>query len=166
MPREKTLILTKEQIQRKIVRIASEILERNYKEKELVVVGIAGRGEQLAKRIADSLEKSIAVKRLVLEVEKDDPLTRPIKLSGALNSVEGKSVVLVDDVINSGRTLIYAVRYLLEGEPKQLATATLVDRFHRRFPVHADYVGLTLSTNLKEHISVELGSKQEAVYLE
>ncbi|MBL7942784.1 MAG: phosphoribosyltransferase, partial [Flavobacteriales bacterium] len=123
MPREKTLILTKEQIQRKIVRIASEILERNYKEKELVVVGITGRGEELAKRIADCLEKSVTVKRMVIEVEKDDPLNRPIKLSGALNTVEGKSVVLVDDVINSGRTLIYAVRYLLEGEPKQLATA-------------------------------------------
>ena len=75
-------------------------------------------------------------------------------------------VVLVDDVLNSGRTLIHATRIILEHDPKILATATLVDRIHRKFPIRADYVGLTLSTNLKEHISVELGGKKEAAYLE
>jgi pyrimidine operon attenuation protein/uracil phosphoribosyltransferase len=166
MPKEKTLILTTEQIHRKIVRIASEILEQNYREKELVVVGVAGRGEKLAMRIADRLAPSVPVTRLVIALDKDDPLTGPLRLSGQLADVANKSVILVDDVINSGRTLIYAVRYLLEGNPKRLATATLVDRFHRQFPVHADYVGLTLSTNLKEHISVELGNRHDAVYLE
>jgi pyrimidine operon attenuation protein/uracil phosphoribosyltransferase len=89
-----------------------------------------------------------------------------MNFNGNLKDLKGKQVVLVDDVLNSGRTLMYASRYLLDAEVKQLSIATLIDRFHRRFPMRANFVGLTLSTNLKEHVTVDFTSKKESVHLE
>ncbi|MDZ4824207.1 MAG: phosphoribosyltransferase family protein [Flavobacteriales bacterium] len=168
MPKERTLILTRQQIERKITRIAHEILERNHAEKNIVIVGVAGRGSEVAKRITSVLKAKDgpAIHQLEIELSKENPLKTEMKFSGDLSLLKGKSVVLVDDVLNSGRTLIYATKFLLDGEPKSLSTATLVDRFHRSFPVRADYVGLTLSTNLKEHITVEMEKGKEAVYIE
>ena len=153
MPKEKTLILESKQIGQKLTRMAHEIHENNYLEKE---------------RLFSAL-KSIAtceVNLYQIEINKDKPLSSDVKFNGDIKLLKGKSVILIDDVLNSGRTLIYAAKYLLDAEPRSQATATLVDRFHRRFPVRADYVGLTLSTKLKEHISVEMEKGKEAVYLE
>jgi pyrimidine operon attenuation protein/uracil phosphoribosyltransferase len=168
MPKEKTLILESKQIGQKLTRMAHEIHENNYLEKEIVLVGVVGRGLEVAERLFSAL-KSIAtceVNLYQIEINKDKPLSSDVKFNGDIKLLKGKSVILIDDVLNSGRTLIYAAKYLLDAEPRSLATATLVDRFHRRFPVRADYVGLTLSTNLKEHISVEMEKGKEAVYLE
>jgi len=168
MTRERSLILDSHQISQKLMRIAHEIHENNYKEKELVIVGVVGKGTEVASRLGKLLksisELSVSVEKI--ELSKEKPLSGEINYSGELKALKGKSVVLVDDVLNSGRTLIYAAKHLLDAEPKNLATATLVDRFHRRFPIRADYVGLTLSTNLKEHVSVEMEKGKEAVYLE
>ncbi len=168
MDRERSLILDTKQIAQKLMRIAHEIHENNYKEKELIVVGVAGRGSEVASRIGALLSSISEIAVVVEEItlNKENPLNNAVTYSGELKSLKGKSVVLVDDVLNSGRTLIYAAKFLLDAEPKNLATAALVDRFHRKFPVRADYVGLTLSTNLKEHISVEMLKGKEAVYLE
>ncbi|MFN0032449.1 MAG: phosphoribosyltransferase family protein [Flavobacteriales bacterium] len=168
MPKSRTLILTSKQISQKLMRMAHELHENNYTEKEIILVGVVGRGLEVAMRL-HKLLKGIAECDVLLhhiEVNKDKPLGSEMKFSGDIKSLKGKSVILIDDVLNSGRTLIYAAKHLLDAEPKQLATATLVDRFHRRFPIRADYVGLTLSTNLKEHISVEMEKGKEAVYLE
>ncbi len=168
MPKEKTLILESKQISQKLTRMAHEIHENNYLEKEIVLVGVVGRGLEVAERLFSAL-KSIAtceVNLYQIEINKDKPLSSDVKFNGDIKLLKGKSVILIDDVLNSGRTLIYAAKYLLDAEPRSLATATLVDRFHRRFPVRADYVGLTLSTNLKEHITVEMEKGKEAVYLE
>lgn len=168
MPKERTLILESRQIGQKLTRMAHEIHENNYLEKEIVLVGVVGRGLEVAERLFSAL-KSIAtcdVHLHQIEINKDKPLSADMKFSGDIKLLKGKSVILIDDVLNSGRTLIYAAKYLLDAEPRSLATATLVDRFHRRFPVRADYVGLTLSTNLKEHITVEMEKGKEAVYLE
>jgi pyrimidine operon attenuation protein/uracil phosphoribosyltransferase len=88
-------------------------------------------------------------------MDKVKPLARPIEFSGDLRKLKGKSVVIIDDVINSGKTLMYGAMHLLNAEPKSLTTACLVDRFHRTFPIRSDFAGLTLSTNLKEHIHVD-----------
>ncbi len=148
--------------------MAHEIHENNYKEKELIIVGVVGRGNEVAARLGKLLtsitEISISVESI--ELSKEKPLSGEINYSGELKALKGKSVVLVDDVLNSGRTLIYAAKHLLDADPKNLSTATLIDRFHRRFPIRADYVGLTLSTNLKEHVAVEMEKGKEAVYLE
>ena len=168
MPKERTLILESKQIGQKLTRMAHEMHENNYLEKEIVLVGVVGRGLEVAERLFTAL-KSIAtceVNLYQIEINKDKPLSSDVKFNGDIKLLKGKSVILIDDVLNSGRTLIYAAKYLLDAEPRSLATATLVDRFHRRFPVRADYVGLTLSTNLKEHITVDMEKGKEAVYLE
>jgi pyrimidine operon attenuation protein / uracil phosphoribosyltransferase len=168
MNTEKSLILNSKQITQKLVRIAHEIHENHYKEKEIIIVGITGRGSEMAERLGDLLKKisdgQISVEHI--ELNKEKPLSGPISFTGELKAIKNKCVVLVDDVLNSGRTLIYASRHILDAEPKHLAIATLVDRFHRKFPIRADYVGLTLSTNLKEHVTVDLAKGKEAVYLE
>ena len=168
MTRDRSLILNSKQISQKLMRMAHEIHENNYKEKELIIVGVVGRGNEVAARLGKLLtsitEISISVESI--ELRKERTLSGEINYSGELKALKGRSVVLVDDVLNSGRTLIYAAKHLLDADPKNLSTATLIDRFHRRFPIRADYVGLTLSTNLKEHVAVEMEKGKEAVYLE
>ncbi|NNE55600.1 MAG: phosphoribosyltransferase [Flavobacteriales bacterium] len=167
MSENRTLILDAGQIDKKITRIAHHIYENHYKRKELHVVGLADRGIEVASRIAAILEDISEIKILsyTLTLNKKDPLKEPV-FSGDLKDLKGKVVILVDDVVNSGRTLIYASRYILDNNPEVLATAALVDRIHRKFPIRTDYVGLSLSTNLKEHVAVELGKKKDAAYLE
>lgn len=163
----RTLILDQDQIDKKVNRIAHHIYEIHYKQKEITIIGIVDRGFELAKKISKVLSdiSPLEIKLHRLTVDKDKPLS-DVEFSGDFSELKGKVVVLVDDVLNSGRTLIHATRIILEHDPKVLATAILVDRIHRKFPIRADYVGLTLSTNLKEHIHVELGGKTEAAYLE
>jgi len=166
MAKERTLILNATQVHAKLERIARELLENAHQEKEIILVGVADKGIEVARRLGKVLsslcDKQVDVHSIALN--KDKPLSGAITFDGSIQNLRNKNVVLVDDVLNSGRTLIYCVRHLLETEPKKLSTAVLVDRFHRRFPIRADYVGLSLSTNVKEHISVEWG-KEEGVYL-
>jgi pyrimidine operon attenuation protein/uracil phosphoribosyltransferase len=168
MNKNRSLILSALQIEQKIVRMAHEIHENNYKEKEIILVGIVGRGLELAERLHKALLPiaNMPIKLERITINKDQPLAGDMVYSGQTAALKNKSVVLIDDVLNSGRTLIFASKYLLTTEPRKLAIATLVDRYHRRFPIHADYVGLTLSTNLKEHVSVVLDRGKEAVFLE
>jgi len=167
MTKEPTLILNAKQINQKLIRMAHEIHENHYKEKELVLVGVEGRGIQLATRLSKLLTEisELAIFQEEIRLNKDKPLSEPLKYSGELKSLKGKSVILIDDVLNSGKTLMYASRFILEVDVRSLTIATLVDRFHRKFPIRADIVGLTLSTNLREHVSVNLNKGKEAVYL-
>lgn len=168
MSKEPTLILNARQINRKLIRMAHEIHENHYKEKELVLVGIEGRGIQLASRLCKHLSEisELSLQLEEIRLNKDKPLSEPLQYSGDLKLLKGKSVILVDDVLNSGKTLMYASRYLLDVDLKSLTIATLVDRFHRKFPIRPDIVGLTLSTNLREHVSVNLNKGKEAVFLD
>jgi pyrimidine operon attenuation protein / uracil phosphoribosyltransferase len=167
MNKNQSLILTALQIEQKVVRMAHEIHEHNHKEKEIILIGITGRGMELAERIHHQLCQitSIPITLESITLDKDQPLGTSPMYSGQNSSLKNKTVILIDDVLNSGRTLIFATKYLLNTEPKSLAIATLVDRYHRRFPIRANYVGLTLSTNLKEHVTVVLDKGMEAVYL-
>ncbi len=148
--------------------MAHEIHENHYKEKELVLVGIEGRGSQLATRLCKHLAEisELTLQQEEIRLNKDKPLSEPLQYTGEIKSLKGKSVILVDDVLNSGKTLMYASRYLLDVDVKSLAIATLVDRFHRKFPIRPDIVGLTLSTNLREHVSVNLTKGKETVFLD
>ena len=98
-------------------------------------------------------------------MQKDNPLGSPVTLTIDDHTLTGRTVVVIDDVINSGRTMIHAVRRLLENKINALKVATLVNRTHRRFPVQADFVGLNISTTLKDNIVVEFG-KNEVAYLD
>lgn len=163
---ERTLILDHEQVQRKLRRIAHQLHEEHHTEKGIVLVGVAPRGATLAKRLAQLLG-SIAefeVEVVILELDKDLPLEKPVKMNVEPRALRNRTIVLVDDVLMSGRTLMHAVSHLVQVPLKRLSTVVLVDRRHRTYPVRADIVGLTLSTTMQEHISVELGRK-DTVYL-
>jgi pyrimidine operon attenuation protein/uracil phosphoribosyltransferase len=163
-----TLILNSKQIGQKINRIAYQIYENNYDEKEIIIAGIIGNGHLLAKKIAVVLEKisSIKVKLIEVKLDKDAPLAAEILITLKDKELKNKVIILVDDVLNSGRTLIFGAKPFLDSAVKRLTTVVLVDRGHNRYPIKADFVGLSLSTTLQEHISVEISKKgAEAVYL-
>jgi pyrimidine operon attenuation protein/uracil phosphoribosyltransferase len=154
----KTTVLNARQIEQKINRISYEILENNYQSSKLFLVGIKGNGYALAKQLADILSE-ISEQEIVLaeiSIDKHQPLEHPIELSIDINELEGQTVILIDDVINSGRTMQYALMKLLEKPTDRIKTVTLVDRKHRKYPIRVDYVGLTLSTTLQDRIEVEL----------
>ena len=164
----KTTILTPQQIEQKINRLAFQVYENNYKEEEIVIAGISGKGFLLAKRIAAKLEQISPFKLMIgeLKINKDHPLSEPVGFPFKEKELKGKAVFLVDDVINSGRTMIYGVKYLLNFPLKQLRTIVMVERSHNIFPIRADYVGLKLSTTLQDHVSVELEKGRVTVYLQ
>jgi pyrimidine operon attenuation protein/uracil phosphoribosyltransferase len=164
----KTLILNSKQIEQKINRIAYEIYENNYDEKDIVIAGIAANGFLLAKRIADVLQKISKIKIQLIEIalNKENPFDTVPKFKFTDKELKNKVVILVDDVLNSGKTLIFGAKLFLNSPLKRLTTAVLVDRGHNRYPIKADVVGLSLSTTLQEHITVELNKKgKETVYL-
>ena len=153
-------------MKRKLERIAHQLHEEHHREKGLVMVGIAGRGMELAKRLKQLLGAitTLQVELVELNIDKDAPLSRAVQLSCQLKELTGQVVVLVDDVLMSGRTLMYAAAHLVQVPLKRFNTVVLVDRRHRTFPIRADIVGLTLSTTLQEHITVELG-KRDSVHI-
>lgn len=167
MAKERTLILDPAQIEARLARMAREIYEQHYQEKEIILVGIAGNGHSMAIRLAALLSSlaSYPVHLRLLELHKEKPLSQPVHYNGTPSELRNKTVIVIDDVLNSGKTLVYAIRYLLDHDPRKLSACVLVARSHRRFPVRADFVGLGLSTNVKEHVEVITEGKDEGVYL-
>ena len=170
------VILNAQRIERCIQRIARQLLEDHHSAERVVISAIDGQGTVLAKRIAEAL-RSISkheVVRCTLVLDKDAPLDHPVRIVDENNNefdtplIQGAVAVVVDDVLNSGRTLLHAVAHLLPFRPHHVGTCVLVDRIHRRFPVRADYVGKSLSTNLKAHIDVRLSGPgvDEAVLMD
>lgn len=165
---KKNQILSKELTIKKINRISHEILERNFEEKELVLAGIDPCGYTLAQLFKSKLEEISKTKITLIKVSLDKlaPLQSEIKLDCDIKVISKKPVILVDDVLNTGRTLAYSFKPFLTSEVKNLQVAVIVDRDHKTFPVHADYVGYSLSTSLQEHVRVELTDKDKiGVYL-
>jgi pyrimidine operon attenuation protein/uracil phosphoribosyltransferase len=163
----KTTVLNKAQIQQKIERIAFEILENTFEESKIYLAGIDGNGYLFAERLVEQLAKHSdqEIRLIKISIDKDKPLENEVTFSVPNDELREQTVVLVDDVINSGRTLIYAVREILGTPLKQLKVATLVNRTHRRFPVQADFVGVNISTTLMDNINVELG-EEDIAFLE
>lgn len=161
-------ILSHQQIQHKVRRIAYQIYEANVDEKQIVIAGIDGGGLQFAKKIRSVLQKITQANIVLCKVmmNKRDPLKSGVSTSLTEEEYKDRSVVLVDDVLNSGTTLIYGVHHFLRTPLKQLKTAVLVNRNHKKYPVKADYKGISLSTSLQEHIHVEFKAKNDAVYLD
>ena len=152
-------------IHKTVKRIAYQIYETHFEDSQLILAGIAHNGVILAKRIREELEKisDIDVIFMEIKVDKKNPIN-PIVLSKKLEVCENNSVVVVDDVLNSGSTLIYAVTHFLSIKLKKLQTAILVNRNHKNFPIKGDFKGISLSTSIKEHIDVAFGNN-EGVYL-
>lgn len=175
MPNSKTLILSSRQIQQRIDRVAYQIYENNYHEKEIIIAGIAKNGSVLAERISEKLKEISPIKIILSEiiVNKKEPLSEKVKVNLPEKELKGKVVIVVDDVLESGRTMMYCLDPFLKYSVKRLITVVLVDRDHHSYPVRADFVGISLATTMQEHISVELNpakngtssGKNDAVYL-
>lgn len=165
---EKTLILDNKQISQRLNRLAWQVYEQCSEEKEIILAGIGRNGFALAGRIGKLVEKISPLKTKVtrIELDKDSPLEHPIKIEVDAAACLGKTVLIVDDVSNSGKTLMYGVKPFLEFPVRSILTLVLVDRDHNRYPVKTNFVGLSLATTLQEHISVVLDERGDSVSLD
>jgi len=163
----KSIILTDQQIQDKIRRIAYQIYESNTNEKEIILAGIKTNGFILAERIAEALRSisSIEISLCEITINKKKP-REEIVTSIPSEEYKNKSLILVDDVLNSGTTLIYAARLFLEVPLKRFKTVVLVNRNHKKYPIKADFKGISLSTSMQEHIYVEFNKNESVAYLD
>ena len=164
---KKSQILNSKAIDHKINRLAWQIYENNLKEKDVVIVGVSGRGEILANFLSEVLNRisSIKIKLGVIHLDKDNPYNSQITTNLKEIDYSNKVVILVDDVLNSGKTLIYASKYFLTTPLVKLSTVVLIERKHNLFPIKANYVGLSLATTLQQYITVSLERDSMGVYL-
>jgi pyrimidine operon attenuation protein / uracil phosphoribosyltransferase len=150
----KNCVLEKEAISRKLKRMALEVAEQNSGEKVLIIAGIEGNGQVVAKCLVQELAR-IALFEIIettVQLNKKDPVAVAFHPAA---DVENKVIILVDDVSNTGKTMMYAFKPLLNAHPKKVQTLVLVERSHKLFPVQTDYTGLSITTTLQEHITVE-----------
>ena len=167
MAKSSSLILNNDTVQKKLSRITHQIIEENYKEKEIVLIGISENGFLLAETICGILKKlrpEIDIQLIELFINKKNPLKDSIQIKPEI-TFNDKKIILIDDVLNSGKTLMHAASYIISKNIAKMNTIVLVDRRHRSFPIKADWVGLTLSTTIQEHISVLIKNNEISVYL-
>ena len=147
--------------------MAYQVYESNVDETEVVIAGIVDNGFLLAKKIKVEVEKISPIKVILCKVhiDKKNPIS-PIQTSLKAEEYQNKSLLLVDDVLHSGTTLVYGVKHFLEVPLKQFKTAVLVDRNHKKYPVKVDYKGISLSTSLNENIAVVFEKNKDRAILE
>jgi pyrimidine operon attenuation protein/uracil phosphoribosyltransferase len=148
-------ILEQDQIDKIIKRIAYQILENNSQELEIFLIGIKNNGYVLAELIYHQLRQisNLNIILYSIQINKKDPLKR-IEHNFDLKKMKNKSIVLIDDVLNSGRTLLYGVKFLLDIPLSNFNTAVLIDRNHKKYPIKIDFKGISLSTSIEENVSV------------
>lgn len=148
--------------------MAHEIHERFHGVRELVFIAIQGGGSAVAESLKMELERisEVQVVSVVAEINKKKPDLKKVRLHGNSDVIKGRACIVMDDVINSGRTLMYVCSAIVALDPSQLFAAVMIDRFHRTYPIKADFVGLTLSTNVKEHVSLKNHLGEFSVWLE
>jgi len=166
MVSEKTLILDERQVEQKIKRMAYEIYEHNFHEKAVVIAGIEGQGYILAQLIIKQVQliSPLEVKLVKISLDKLAPSQSDITVDCDIKSLKKKCIILVDDVLNTGRTFAYGMKPFLEVEVKKIETAVLVNRSHTLFPIYPQYTGYALATTIKDHVEVNL-VKEIAVYM-
>ena len=151
-------ILNDRQIRQKIKRLAIEIVEHNISVKKIILVGINNNGMTFARLLEEQL-KTICEKEIVmtrLAINPAEPLSTEVQLDMPIKKLKNKVIIIVDDVANTGRTIFYACKPLMETLPKKIEVAVLVDRTHKSFPIKVDYCGLSLATTLLENIEVKI----------
>jgi Pyrimidine operon attenuation protein/uracil phosphoribosyltransferase len=159
-------ILDEGTVARKLQRIAYEIVENNLDEQEIILAGIKDNGSAIARNIQQLLQQISSIQTDLIEISLDKKAPKEIHLSKSLDFT-GKVIVVVDDVANSGKTMLYAIKPFLAYLPKKVQTLALVERTHKTYPINTDYVGLSVATTLQEHIFVEVkGDTVTGAYLE
>ena len=150
----KNCALNKEAIGRKLKRMALEVAEQNIDEKEIIIAGIKGNGEIVARCLEQELNQLKTFKTQLITIVLNKKDLSEVSLNAAVN-LEGKTIIIADDVANTGKTMFYALKPFLQARPKKIQTLVLVERSHKLFPVQTDYAGLSIATTLQEHIEVK-----------
>ena len=160
-------ILGQDRINKIVKRIAFQIHEKNQNESEIILIGILKNGFILSNLIEKELQKisKSKIQLLSIKVNKKSPLDS-IKLSSDLNEIKNKSLVLIDDVLNSGKTLIHCVKYLLDVPLANFNTVVLIDRNHKKYPIKIDFKGLSLSTSIRENVSVVFDKNNSYAFID
>lgn len=160
-------ILNQLQIDQKITRIAHEIIENTTDVDSIFIAGICGNGVLIANKVGEIIKQNSNLTCTIFEInlDKENPLSAEISSSIDIQLIKNAYVILIDDVVNSGKTMQYALTKILEQNTKNIKTVALVDRTHRRFPIKCDFVGLTLSTTLQNRVEIELSDKESYAYL-
>ena len=163
----KKIVLDSIDINNKIKRISFEILEKNFNENEIFLVGILPNGKYLSNKISEFLSQFSKIKLNLhfIEIEKK---SRSIdRIIASLNSemVNNKVIVIIDDVMNSGGTLMYSINEMLKFKPKKIQIAVLIERYYKNFPLNPDYKGLELSTSETEHVEVKLDGSPKVLII-
>jgi pyrimidine operon attenuation protein / uracil phosphoribosyltransferase len=156
---DRNYILTEEVAQKKLLRMAYEIIENNFDEEELILAGVRESGSVVARNIQRLLNGIQNIRTDLVTVTLDKKFPEEVTLSKAI-SFDNKTIILIDDVSNTGKTLLYALKPFLSSHPKKIQTLVLVERTHKIFPVKPYYVGLSVATTLQEHIYVEVEGEQ------
>ena len=163
---KRKIILNTEQINQKIARIAHQIIESNIDEQEVIIAGIEKNGYIIAIKLEEILIKisDLNITTCSVKINKKKPLDKVVT-SLSKEEYRNKSLVLVDDVLNSGATLIYAIKHFLDTEIKQFKTAVLINRNHKKYPVKADFKGISLSTTTISHVKVRFKENTAEAFL-
>ena len=166
MTRKENKIKDSKDILSSIKRIAFQVYEANLEEKRLVIVGIGIRGSLLSEMLGQAIIaiSDLKLTYINLTIDKVKPYNN-IQINIPLTSLKNQSLVIVDDVLNTGSTLIHAVSFFLQIPVKRIKTVVMVNRNHKKFPIKADFKGISLSTSVNEHITVELEGKSSGIYL-
>ncbi|MBT4297797.1 MAG: phosphoribosyltransferase family protein [Flavobacteriaceae bacterium] len=151
----KNKILNTNQIKKIVKRIAYQIHENNLEYPEIILIGVHKNGYTLAEKINKELKQisKSNIKLVSIKINKKNPLEE-IELDCKKEYLKNKVIVLVDDVLHTGKTLIYCVKHLLEITPKNFNTVVLIDRNHKKFPIKVDFKGISLSTFISDHVEV------------
>jgi pyrimidine operon attenuation protein/uracil phosphoribosyltransferase len=160
-------ILGQDRINKIVKRIAFQIHEKNQNESEIILIGILKNGFILSNLIEKELQKisKSKIQLLSIKVNKKSPLNS-VELSSDLNKIKDKSLVLIDDVLNSGKTLIHCVKYLLDVPLANFNTVVLIDRNHKKYPIKIDFKGLSLSTSIRENVTVVFDKSNSYAFID
>ena len=157
-------ILTKNQIENKILRMSFQIIENNLEEEELHLIGLESNGHIIAQKIEKHITNNSKIKVTTIKMSLNKKVNQNATFSNKIES-KNKTIILIDDVLKSGETIIHAIKELLKFNIKKLKTAILINRNHNIFPVGVNYVGLELSTTLEEHIKVSFEKNNTGAFL-
>ena len=162
----KNKILNADQIKKIVKRIAYQIQENNLEYSEIILIGVYNNGYTLAKIIEKELKQisKSSIELISIKINKENPLDK-IDLDCKKEYLKNKSIVLIDDVLHTGRTLIYCVKHLLDMSPINFNTVVLVDRNHKKFPIKVDFKGISLSTSMSEHVEVVFEKNESYVVI-
>jgi len=164
---KKIEILNDLQVKQIMKRLAYQVYENHFHQKELVVAGIAGNGSKIAGMLVSELALicNIHIYKLEIALNKQSPDVNEVKISDDGINLNNIPILVVDDVLNSGKTMLYALTPFVRAKARSIDILTLIDRSHKRFPVHANYIGISLSTMLQEHIEVTINKNKVVVNL-